>query len=944
MSSKNDSSGFKKYLTPRNIGIVVVVCTVLVGIGLTVNRFVDKSKNGSSAVIGSASNIPVDGKWGAWGECKLDSDGVLRKYRKCVQNAQNGGKPCSQIDGGNEKMDCPAVNGGWRVDTTCVQKKDDIGNLFRDSTGREIWIKKKYCDNPIPRNGGKNCEGSAEVRCDPIDKNWIVQSDSYCALKKVENGREIWTKPNICKDTQYGGICEGSSETVCEPKNGEWLAPADSENACKPKVDKGGNILLDNTGREIWMKQKECSGARYGGICEGSSEERCVPVDGKWFVPPDSDQLCKIKEPEEIDSFGRKKFVKKKICMENKFGGICLGSSEAECTPVDGKWDPVPEDSDKVCTVKRDSAGNALIQDKREVWVKTRNCNPPKYGGLECQGSTEVYCKPIDGKRSVPEDSNEVCKIKYDDQKNPVKDANGQEIWEKQTPCVGAKFGGICTTGENITRCTPVPGQYFTPIDDDSVCIFDKTSNKWIKNKKCVGNKFGGICSGEPTDICNIIPGKWIESQPAMCGLENIAGKPILDPESPPRYFKTLKCQSGKYGGTCPPANEVYLVVPKNKSYDTTKEDAVAVCKAYGASVATRDQLQEAWRSGASWCSAGWLSDVPKAAYPNHTELNNSCGGFLPGVRDWTPENNKANVHCFGEKPIPNQTKNGDVIVPFNTRRYSIHSKDIMNTRCDPPQPYRRLLIRNSEGCDNEPATVKNNPELVVRLAVLIYGKWSTSCSPGPNPPNSTIVCRIRDADGKKDYSIDQKSTHPDVNFNPFSLLFMKKQWIFITASGIPSSNPLLGPFRMQIVREQGMISTSLKDGFLAFSPIINQVNKGYLTRENLSADDRMTLFIYNSDTNQFIHLWTGFSLDQRNVQTNGVKIELRFSDPDDPRQKFTYNKSTLLITSVLNPSFSVDDEGGSSEFGKPLEMWSTNPNNNNQKILMVPIKGAINF
>ena len=89
-------------------------------------------------------------------------------------------------------------------------------------------------------------------------------------------------------------------------------------------------------------------------------------------------------------------------------------------------------------------------------------------------------------------------------------------------------------------------------------------------------------------------------------------------------------------------------------------EDAKALCDAYGARLATYDEIEDAYNKGAEWCSYGW-SDNQLALFPTQKETydrlqkieghENDCGrtgvngGFIanPAVR--------FGANCFGYKP-----------------------------------------------------------------------------------------------------------------------------------------------------------------------------------------------------------------------------------------------------------------------------------------------------
>jgi hypothetical protein len=93
-----------------------------------------------------------------------------------------------------------------------------------------------------------------------------------------------------------------------------------------------------------------------------------------------------------------------------------------------------------------------------------------------------------------------------------------------------------------------------------------------------------------------------------------------------------------------------------------TYDDAKAVCKVYGAKLATYDQLEDAYDNGAEWCNYGW-SDGQMAYFPTQKSTwsklqkdekrKNNCG--RPGINGGYMGNPslKFGVNCFGKKPQP---------------------------------------------------------------------------------------------------------------------------------------------------------------------------------------------------------------------------------------------------------------------------------------------------
>jgi hypothetical protein len=90
-----------------------------------------------------------------------------------------------------------------------------------------------------------------------------------------------------------------------------------------------------------------------------------------------------------------------------------------------------------------------------------------------------------------------------------------------------------------------------------------------------------------------------------------------------------------------------------------TYEDAKPVCKAYGGNLATYDQIERAYNSGAEWCEYGWSEDQ-LALFPTQKNTwnklqtgknKNSCG--RPGVNGGYIDNPniRFGINCYGIKP-----------------------------------------------------------------------------------------------------------------------------------------------------------------------------------------------------------------------------------------------------------------------------------------------------
>jgi heme/copper-type cytochrome/quinol oxidase subunit 2 len=91
-----------------------------------------------------------------------------------------------------------------------------------------------------------------------------------------------------------------------------------------------------------------------------------------------------------------------------------------------------------------------------------------------------------------------------------------------------------------------------------------------------------------------------------------------------------------------------------------TYDNAKALCKAYGAELASYDSIEKAYNNGAEWCNYGW-SDNQLALFPTQKKTyntlqtipghENDCG--RPGVNGGYIANPsvKFGVNCYGYKP-----------------------------------------------------------------------------------------------------------------------------------------------------------------------------------------------------------------------------------------------------------------------------------------------------
>jgi hypothetical protein len=91
-----------------------------------------------------------------------------------------------------------------------------------------------------------------------------------------------------------------------------------------------------------------------------------------------------------------------------------------------------------------------------------------------------------------------------------------------------------------------------------------------------------------------------------------------------------------------------------------TYTDAKALCKAYGSTVATYNQIEDAYKGGAEWCNYGWsanqlaLFPTQKTTWNNLQKIDghkHDCG--RPGINGGFIKNPNVRfgVNCYGNKP-----------------------------------------------------------------------------------------------------------------------------------------------------------------------------------------------------------------------------------------------------------------------------------------------------
>ncbi|XP_065934945.1 uncharacterized protein [Magallana gigas] len=333
---------------------------------------------------------PIDGGfslWGAWSSCTVScGSGTSIRSRSCTNPSPLfGGKNCTgnseQIIDCNIQL-CP-IDGKYGDWTTWSQCSNSCGG------GSKLRLRR--CDNPLPQNGGKQCNGINEdhLQCNtqpcPVDGHfnewgtWTLCSHSC--------GGGIKTRFRLCNDPfpAFGGRnCSGSFQQFSQcnplpcPIDG-GLSIWNEWSLCSSTC--GGGIQIRNRSCTNPVPQnggKECEGETADSLDCNAHE---CPIDGN-FSDWGAWTMCSV-------TCGGGARVRSRTCTNPSphFGGKeCSGESgqSENCNniscPVDGgysEWSSWTE-----CTV---TCGGGTS-------MRRRTCtNPsPQHGGKQCEGEANV--------------------------------------------------------------------------------------------------------------------------------------------------------------------------------------------------------------------------------------------------------------------------------------------------------------------------------------------------------------------------------------------------------------------------------------------------------------------------------------------------------------------------------------------------------------------------
>lgn len=148
-------------------------------------------------------------------------------------------------------------------------------------------------------------------------------------------------------------------------------------------------------------------------------------------------------------------------------------------------------------------------------------------------------------------------------------------------------------------------------------------------------------------------------------------GKPEVDIKISPEDESIISSGKKEKSASSPGGVSQVFNIPGN---EYTFEEAKALCKAYGSKIATYNQIEDAYKSGAEWCNYGWSKDQ-MALFPTQKKTwsklqkikghEHNCG--RPGINGGYIKNQNVRfgVNCFGSKP--NMTEEEEILMETST-------------------------------------------------------------------------------------------------------------------------------------------------------------------------------------------------------------------------------------------------------------------------------------
>ena len=223
-----------------------------------------------------------------------------------------------------------------------------------------------------------------------------------------------------------------------------------------------------------------------------------------------------------------------------------------------------------------------------------------------------------------------------------------------------------------------------------------------------------------------------------------------------------------------PPATEVFYVSDNMFTYS----QAPAVCKAYGATLASYSQVEEAYRQGAEWCGYGW-SEGGIALFPTQqatweklqkeqdSQARIKCG--RPGVNGgYFDPGTQFGVNCYGVRPAKKASDASPpttapdvtdrlvaqfqqnlakyVVSPFNQKVWSEVSGNPQDIQLSQTQTPTAAVVPGATQPMTPTSTAPTTRSTATETDTLLAALHSIPTPPIPPPTNVTnVLSQIQD-------------------------------------------------------------------------------------------------------------------------------------------------------------------------------------------------------
>jgi hypothetical protein len=272
-------------------------------------------------------------------------------------------------------------------------------------------------------------------------------------------------------------------------------------------------------------------------------------VDGVWKSVGDSDAVCKA----DKDSAGKIIYVKGKVCMDAKYGGICPGNATELCTPVNGQWSGGINDVPCVITTtlyassypkegltSNDSAGGkasaSSVFNKEEAWKAFNDKNIFWHSDLSYDPRTGRY-------------SGKIKTTCYENDPTVTREVYGEWVQIELPLKILPQSLSISPRqdGDEVFNRSPV--DFLLLASNDGKIwrvVFMRTGEMW-KNK--LSKSFTFTPKTPLYDLYSTY--RLVVLGVGMGGNSVQIGQVRIIPDSP--YYQTIECTPPKYGGFgCP--------------------------------------------------------------------------------------------------------------------------------------------------------------------------------------------------------------------------------------------------------------------------------------------------------------------------------------------------------------------------------------------------------